>query len=702
MKYEVEHVQMVAFGHRSSVDAIREHRAFSNFKALKSSIFVAIAREDFSTLKVRIREWQLLCDSAENFLYEAVILMNPLAQAVATKKSNVIQHLVHNLGMRLKPFHEKECPCRLCITLESDLRFLQQYLVTVVVSAASPWYVFCANCDTVIETMIAFSHRLKHYDSLVKHGPGQEVFRNVEKTLILALECASNEREAIQLLQDLSNKKASPVDNRLRNILRFVDLEMKQVVEHPTVQSVLLHEWTGGAKVYRGKMAFLLKDNILGTFITGPFLYFIVVPFVLLFPHPKLVEYLERPSVRFQTKFISFIFLYAVAISTSIFTYLDVFLICKRRSGSPELHRISMWQGFLAVLIVGKMIKIVSGIHHTGKMLIVGMYDVLYLSSINFLVAGTTMFLIAIFIIPEREDVIEACNNSIMKIPNITQLGFDCTVTNDIYKKYPHTLSVFNTIAEPYIIGSILNGCCFLLYLVSVGGFLYNFKPVALFAITVEVLVKDVAKWILFFLFFMLGWCFAFKTVYSNFICNTTFFNNISNTLTELFWIMFAMSGTKDYQLNNVVADRDLWSKTVIHTMGAIIYMGFFIVGTLILVNLLIALMSASYEQLNNRKEQEIHFWRSKMMIKFIIWNDSLPLPWNLFFPLFILTRTIWRNLVNRHRDVRLFHSYAFTRIPIENKKREKEQEIINERIHNIFNQLIKENKGKGTYQERF
>ena len=113
--------------------------------------------------------------------------------------------------------------------------------------------------------------------------------------------------------------------------------------------------------------------------LSDPLLYFIVVPLTLLFPHPRLVEYLERPSVRFQSKFISFIFLYAVAITTSIFTYLDVLLICKRRSGSPELNLISTWQGFLAVLIAGKMLIIISGILHTGKRMIVGMYDILYL-----------------------------------------------------------------------------------------------------------------------------------------------------------------------------------------------------------------------------------------------------------------------------------------------------------------------------------
>lgn len=668
-------------------DFIAQEEIFNNFRSLKSTVFDAIENTDLAVIDSCLQQWQELCESADSFLYEAVILMNPLAWAVARKSFIVIKHLVRHCNMRLQPFHSDSCKCRLCITIANDHRFLQLYIETVAVSAANPCYVFCAHPDTAIEITLTLRRHIERYKRLVGKNACQGVVNKCEETIVKALNIVSNEREAFELLQDVGDDSKSPVEARLGQILDFIDLNMKRAIEHSTVQSILEHEWTNGQSRYRGKLAFLFHDGILGTFLSGSFIYFILIPLIIVFPHPQLVRHLEKPMVRFQTHAISFIFFFVIALCTSLDTYLDIHLICMRRLGSSLLLRISIWQGVLGILIAAKILKTVTSIYFTGKRMIVSIYDILYVISINFTVLGTTLILIAVFIVPERMDVHEICQ-WILKIPQIEQLSINCTVTNHIYKQYSLATKVFASLSEPYVIGSVFVGASFLVYLVSFGTYLYNFEQVALFAITVQYLVFDVAKWVLFFLFFMFGWCFAFKTLYSNFPCNNIYFNSIGSILTELFWVTFAMSSTNDYELNMSAKQRsETWSTELVETIGYIIYLGFFIVGTLILLNLLIALMSVSYEKLEDNRRQEVYFWRSKMMIKFILWNDSLPLPWNLLFPVYILNRTLLKCALSSSWNISPFSRVAEDRILKENGQRSGEHLILKDRAGSVFHQ---------------
>lgn len=670
---------------RQSPDAVIQDENFYSFKSLKDTLFDAIADNDLSIIDSCIQEWQELCETADDCLYEAVILMNPLAEAVSTKQYVVVKHLVHNCGLRLKPIHSESCMCRLCVTLASDNRFLQLYIDIIVVSSASSGYVSCAHPESAIEIAIALRKYIQRYERGVGKNACTKVVGKCEKTIIKALNMATNEREAVALIQDLADDTLSPVEARLGHVLDFIDMGMKRAVEHPTTQAILEHEWNNGQSRYRGKMEALMNDGMLGTFVAGSFFYFVLIPLIIVFPHPKLVQYIEKPSVRFRTNAISFIFFFIIAVCSSMSTYLDIFLVCQRRHKSPRLYRISIWQGFLGMLIVAKIFRTASAIYFTGMRMIVGIYDILYMLSINFTVLGTSLVLISVFIVPERQDAKKACQ-SILKIPGIEQLSINCTATNNIYKTQPHALKHFAALSEPYVVGSVLVGCSFLVYLVSVGSFLYNFKTVALFAITVQELVYDVSKWALFFLFFMFGWCFAFKTLYSNFPCNNQYFKSISSTLTELFWVSFAMSGTSDYEIK--ISHRS-WSVMMIETSGSVIYLSFFVVGTLILINLLIALMSVSYERLEDNKRQEVHYWRSKVMIKFILWNDSLPLPWNLFYPIYILNRALFKCVFSGRCKCSLLCSVAEDRIVRENKKQSKEDLILKDRAKSIFEKLV-------------
>ncbi|XP_071959383.1 short transient receptor potential channel 7-like isoform X2 [Antedon mediterranea] len=104
-------------------------------------------------------------------------------------------------------------------------------------------------------------------------------------------------------------------------------------------------------------------------------------------------------------------------------------------------------------------------------------------------------------------------------------------------------------------------------------------------------------------------------------------FGSISSTFLTLFWALFGLVG-KDDPIVQPSADDDNYNIT--NVVGTILFAVYHVVMVLVMLNMLIAMMSNSYQEIENDEDVEWKFARAQLWISFFDHNATLPIPFNL------------------------------------------------------------------------
>ncbi|CAF1291792.1 unnamed protein product [Adineta steineri] len=100
-------------------------------------------------------------------------------------------------------------------------------------------------------------------------------------------------------------------------------------------------------------------------------------------------------------------------------------------------------------------------------------------------------------------------------------------------------------------------------------------------------------------------------------------FGTMSSTFKTVFWSLFGLAEKEGVQLNH-------YNKRFTETVGYLIYGAFNIANVIVLLNMLIAMMSKSYEAIEEHADVEWKFARSKLYMEFIKDGGTLPVPFNI------------------------------------------------------------------------
>ncbi|XP_033098490.1 short transient receptor potential channel 6-like [Anneissia japonica] len=103
-------------------------------------------------------------------------------------------------------------------------------------------------------------------------------------------------------------------------------------------------------------------------------------------------------------------------------------------------------------------------------------------------------------------------------------------------------------------------------------------------------------------------------------------FGSISNTFLTLFWALFG-SVSRDIPIVLSSVD-DCYSITEI--VGTILFALYHVVMVLVMLNMLIAMMSNSYQEIENDEDVEWKFARAQLWISYFDNSATLPIPFNL------------------------------------------------------------------------
>ncbi|XP_033109678.1 short transient receptor potential channel 3-like [Anneissia japonica] len=104
-------------------------------------------------------------------------------------------------------------------------------------------------------------------------------------------------------------------------------------------------------------------------------------------------------------------------------------------------------------------------------------------------------------------------------------------------------------------------------------------------------------------------------------------FGSISNTFLTLFWALFGLVG-KDNPI--VLSSVDDSYYTITKIVGTILFALYHVVMVLVMLNMLIAMMSNSYQEIENDEDVEWKFARAQLWISYFDNSATLPIPFNL------------------------------------------------------------------------
>ncbi|XP_078599583.1 short transient receptor potential channel 4-like isoform X2 [Branchiostoma floridae x Branchiostoma japonicum] len=110
-------------------------------------------------------------------------------------------------------------------------------------------------------------------------------------------------------------------------------------------------------------------------------------------------------------------------------------------------------------------------------------------------------------------------------------------------------------------------------------------------------------------------------------------FGNFAVSFTELFWSLFGLGAkdTLDLSISEAGNPRGIYKEhTLTMYVGLSLYGLYLVVAVVILLNMLIAMMSNSYQAIVDNETTEWRFEVTKMMLRYIRDDTTLPVPFNL------------------------------------------------------------------------
>ncbi|XP_046891175.1 short transient receptor potential channel 6 [Hypomesus transpacificus] len=162
--------------------------------------------------------------------------------------------------------------------------------------------------------------------------------------------------------------------------------------------------------------------------------------------------------------------------------------------------------------------------------------------------------------------------------------------------------------------------------------------------------VKDIFKFMVIFIMVFVAFMFGMFNLYSYYLGakQNDAFTTVEESFKTLFWAIFGLSEVKSVVINN--------GHKFIENIGYVLYGVYNVTMVIVLLNMLIAMINSSFQEIEDDADVEWKFARAKLWLSYFEEPGTLPVPFNLIpSPKSILALVLGlRDLLlmpfNRHR----------------------------------------------------
>ncbi|XP_074646574.1 short transient receptor potential channel 7-like isoform X2 [Tubulanus polymorphus] len=586
--------------------------------------------------------------------------LSALVLAAQRNQFEIVKSLLLK-GQTIPKPHPVHCPCSVCFDAETKLdSYRRARLRLETYKALSSDSYLAMNYKDPFYTALQFSRDLKRLSKFEKHFKIDylNLSDKVSNFLVDLLDHVDNNKE-LEIL--LNEPVPGRMDKGYARLKLALDYEEKKFVAHPSCQQLIASEFFGPAEklVPSGRY----RQQICMFFMTWVFilLYPILAIVYLLAPGSKIASYLRIPYFRFV----------AFLASTGAFLIFLLIFTSSVRATTDGQEMVAVKQGYeyfvnkthisyknfsirtygdlgvvfylIMAWILGLLVQECQQLYQQGLVEYTHeFYNVIDFAMLALYIAAFSCYLTGSFKVLEAVGYFHAQKNWDKLIQG------DASALQHMYWLYSDR-SLWNW-DDPYAIFEGLFALANALSFCRVSYILPASEKIGPLKITLGIIVYDVIRFgLIFIVIFMpflvsllnLYWYYNVETlmkttvdvsmtrtqIVDGTIPASGAFAGYKETFKSLFWSLFGYGDSQWPELG------EKYKNSYTETVGTFLYGGYHIILVVVLMNMLIAMMSKSFEDIAQDEDHEWKFARAALYMDFIRKGGTLAVPFNIIPP---------------------------------------------------------------------
>ncbi|KAM3869178.1 short transient receptor potential channel 6a [Diretmus argenteus] len=543
-----------------------------------------------------------------------------------------IVHILLGKGARIDPPHDYFCGCDSCnYQQQFDSFSHSRSRINAYRGLASPAYLSLSNEDPVLAAL-ELSNELAVLANIEKEFKNDycRLSSQCKDYVVGLLDLCRSTEEVEAILSgetDCDESYVSPGRPSLTRLKLAIKYELKKFVAHPNCQQQLLSIWYENLPGLRQQTTAVKLLVVLGVAVGLPGLalaYWVA-------PCSRVGKVMRSPFMKFVAHASSFTIFLCLLVLNAADRFGGTTLLAnmthhqhpgKLNSGLETdpllLYRMTTtpftWMEILIICwVIGMIWAEVKEIWSQGP----GEY---LLEPWNFLDFGMLAIFLASF----------TCRFSALKHAELAQTYVHTHYTALINVTLPPEIHYF-TLARIYWLPSdpqlVSEGLYAIAVVLSFSRIAYilpaneSFGPLQ---ISLGRTVKDIFKFMVIFILVFLAFMIGMFNLYSYYLGakQNDAFTTLEESFKTLFWAIFGLSEVRSVVINN--------GHKFIENIGYVLYGVYNVTMVIVLLNMLIAMINSSFQEIEDDADVEWKFARAKLWFSYFEEGRTLPVPFNL------------------------------------------------------------------------
>ncbi|XP_074595118.1 transient receptor potential-gamma protein-like isoform X2 [Brevipalpus obovatus] len=558
--------------------------------------------------------------------------ITPLILA-AHKDNYEILKILLDRGAELPLPHDVKCSCYDCITsITNDCLRHSRSRINAYHALCSPSLISLSSRDPIL-TAFQLSWELRRLSKIEKEFAldYRQLRTSVQNFAVALLDHVRNTHELRVILNYTSDKYVEDEEMKLERLKLAIDYKQKSFVAHPNVQQLLGSVWFEGMPGYRRKGPVKQVLQVAGIAFRFP-LYSLAV---LLLPNSKLAQIARRPFIKFISHSASYLF------------FLLLLVLASQR---VEFLLVSQFEDYWVVQWLRE-----SYFRERGRLPNITEWAVI-VYIISFIWQETAEFYnIGVFnYFSDLWNVVDFLANIVyinwigLRVLSFLQVHIEQQEMADL-EEIPKQREDWDAY-DPMLLSEGMFGAANIFSFLKLIHIFSVHPHLGPLQISLGRMVFDILKFFSIFVLVLFAfgcgmnqllWYYAEKELQRckfggqrslhplevDHACEVwRRFANLFETSQTLFWASFGLIDLYNFELAGIKEFTRFW--------GLLMFGAYSVINVVVLLNLLIAMMSNSYNAISEKSDTEWKFARSKLWISYFDETLAVAAPFNLLPPI--------------------------------------------------------------------
>ncbi|XP_027014425.1 short transient receptor potential channel 7-like [Tachysurus fulvidraco] len=548
--------------------------------------------------------------------------VTPVILAAQCQEYEIIHTLLVK-GARIEKPHDHFCKCAECAEKQRQDSFSHsRSRMNAYKGLASAAYL-CLSSEDPVLTALELSNELAQLANVETEFKNdyRKLSMQCKDFVVGVLDLCRNTEEVEAILNGNVDRNLPQGDNSrpcLSRVKLAIKFEVKKFVAHPNCQQQLLTLWYENLSGLRQQSIGVKCLTVLGVMATLPFLA--IAYWVM--PYSKLGRVLRSPFMKFVAHAVSFtIFLCLLVLNAS-----DRFDGVKnlpnetitdhpRQVFRVKTTRFSWTELLIMKWVLGMIWSECKEIWEDGlREYVTQLWNILDFGMLSIFVASFTARFMAF---------LQASRAQLYVDQYVTSLDLSNASLPDDVAYYTYARNRWLP-SDPQIISEGLYSIAVVLSFSRIAYILPANESFGPLQISLGRTVKDIFKFMVIFIMVFLAFMIGMFNLYSYYLGAkyNPAFTTVEESFKTLFWSIFGLS-----EVMSVVLKYD---HKFIENIGYVLYGVYNVMMVIVLLNMLIAMMNHSYQEIEEDADVEWKFARAKLWLSYFDEGRTLPPPFNL------------------------------------------------------------------------